>query len=368
PEWGRQSIIGTQKLTETFTERAPCRFSYKKMSEEEYQNVDHLRMQTFSHNIKDFKTSSSSRPLQPASFPPPSSRVLYGLATLCVGLLIVTAMLSVYITYQAVKGTDQRPESMLTNLSVTSNSKVESLTHKDHGVKGTDLEQMLTNLSDGVNSQVELLSLKVTGTLGKLQEIQENVKQIQQDYSTVGAGRDKLQSDVQRVITAVGKLLDWAMKQTQDSMTGVCEQGWSHFHLSCYKLFKEEKNWTESKAMCEANESHLVVINSKAEQNSVFGISKWYTWIGLNVVDGKWKWIDGTSYDHGPNHWRVGQPDNWFDPEKMGNEDCARLETSGTVKTVINSVSYDCGSNLCGNITPPLTTQGLLDITVFYLF
>ncbi|CAH2272551.1 Hypothetical predicted protein [Pelobates cultripes] len=130
-DWGRQSIIGTQKLTETFTERAPCRFYYKKMSEEEYQNVDHLRMQTFSHNIKDFKTSSSSRPLQPASFPPPSSRVLYGLATLCVGLLIVTAMLSVYITYQAVKGTDQRPESMLTNLSVTSNSKVESLTHKE---------------------------------------------------------------------------------------------------------------------------------------------------------------------------------------------------------------------------------------------
>ncbi|KAM7066592.1 uncharacterized protein M8220_000710 [Acridotheres tristis] len=45
-----------------------------------------------------------------------------------------------------------------------------------------------------------------------------------------------------------------------------CPEGWRRFQRSCYFLSLDKMNWAESEQNCTGMGSHLVVINSKAEQ------------------------------------------------------------------------------------------------------
>ncbi|KAG7233423.1 hypothetical protein INR49_007032, partial [Caranx melampygus] len=78
-----------------------------------------------------------------------------------------------------------------------------------------------------------------------------------------------------------------------------CQTGWRHEKSSCYAFNDypppEQKTWTEAQENCRGKGSDLVVIADETEERAVneasFGSSGF--WIGLRVVDGKWKWVDG---------------------------------------------------------------------------
>ncbi|XP_063302134.1 uncharacterized protein LOC134601545 isoform X2 [Pelobates fuscus] len=70
------------------------------MSENEYQNAKSLHLNT----VTDFR---KKKPLQ-AQSPQQCFRVLYGLVALCVGLLIMTAMITALVPYHKLKEMNQK--------------------------------------------------------------------------------------------------------------------------------------------------------------------------------------------------------------------------------------------------------------------
>ncbi|XP_075365350.1 C-type lectin domain family 4 member A isoform X2 [Mycteria americana] len=95
-----------------------------------------------------------------------------------------------------------------------------------------------------------------------------------------------------------------------------CPKGWKRFQGSCYYLSDDRMRWNESVQNCTGMGSHLVVINTEAEQ--VFlteevqqsGVGFNY-YIGLHapVVD-QWQWVDRTPYNKTAAFWRSGEPSN----------------------------------------------------------
>ena len=89
-------------------------------------------------------------------------------------------------------------------------------------------------------------------------------------------------------------------------------------HDSCYKFSSTQVNWNSAKSACEALESHLVVINSQAEQQAIaanVNVYGWDTWIGF-IRDPQdpslWLWIDGSPPTF--THWKSGEPNGaWYE-------------------------------------------------------
>ncbi|XP_053743830.1 asialoglycoprotein receptor 2-like [Synchiropus splendidus] len=112
------------------------------------------------------------------------------------------------------------------------------------------------------------------------------------------------------------------MDHTLNGTDKACPVEWLQFESSCYYISaaQEPKRWLTSKKECENLNGHLVIIDSKQENDFV---SKFFQhiWIGLSDRDkeGKWKWVDGTALT-GTNYWASGEPNN-----ADSNEDCAEL-------------------------------------------
>lgn len=88
--------------------------------------------------------------------------------------------------------------------------------------------------------------------------------------------------------------------------------------------------WAEAEKHCQLENAHLVVINSREEQNFVQEhLSFAYTWMGLSDREGAWKWVDGTDYETGFQNWKPGQPDDWQGHGLGGGEDCAHFHPDG---------------------------------------
>ena len=92
---------------------------------------------------------------------------------------------------------------------------------------------------------------------------------------------------------------------------------------SCYKFSSSQTNWDSAKAACEALGSHLVVINSQAEQQAIaanVNVHGWRTWIGMRRDPqdrSLWLWVDGSRPTF--THWYSGEPND------LGGEDCTEM-------------------------------------------
>ncbi|XP_072734493.1 C-type lectin domain family 4 member D-like isoform X2 [Ciconia boyciana] len=95
-----------------------------------------------------------------------------------------------------------------------------------------------------------------------------------------------------------------------------CPKGWKRFQGSCYYLSDDTMPWADSVQNCTGMGSHLVVINTKAEQvflteevrHSALGFNHY---IGLSApVVGQWQWADRTPYNETAAFWRSGEPTN----------------------------------------------------------
>ncbi|KAF1403137.1 C-type lectin domain family 4 member E, partial [Spheniscus humboldti] len=93
-----------------------------------------------------------------------------------------------------------------------------------------------------------------------------------------------------------------------------CPKGWKHFQKSCYYMSDDKMPWAESVQNCTGMDSHLVVINTKAEQVRVFtkGYETKY-YIGLTAYEnGQWQWVDQTPYKKAATFWKPGEPNLLF--------------------------------------------------------
>ncbi|KAF5911802.1 hypothetical protein HPG69_015780 [Diceros bicornis minor] len=127
------------------------------------------------------------------------------------------------------------------------------------------------------------------------------------------------------------------------------------------------KSWPEAEKNCRLQNAHLVVINSREEQNFVQEhIASSDTWMGLSDPEGVWKWVDGTDYKtnfhsapqdltHSPfsdldsvppdlpslplssllRNWSPGQPDDWDGHGLGGGEDCAHFCPDGQWNDIV---------------------------------
>ncbi|KAM7066670.1 C-type lectin domain family 4 member E-like [Acridotheres tristis] len=109
---------------------------------------------------------------------------------------------------------------------------------------------------------------------------------------------------------------DSAVPQGTERGWTCCPEGWRRFQRSCYFLSPDTMSWAESEQNCTGMGSHLVVINSKAEQEFLSEQIKQPPerlnfYIGLfEEKEGQWHWVDRTPFDVTAAFWRKGEPNN----------------------------------------------------------
>ncbi|NXC77156.1 CLC6A protein, partial [Anhinga anhinga] len=93
-----------------------------------------------------------------------------------------------------------------------------------------------------------------------------------------------------------------------------CPMGWKQFQEKCYYVSVDEMPWAESKQNCTGMGSHLVVIDTEAEQVRV--VTNAYEtnyYIGLTAYkNGQWQWVDQTPYRKEDTFWKPGEPNLLF--------------------------------------------------------
>ncbi|XP_049717115.1 asialoglycoprotein receptor 2 isoform X1 [Loxodonta africana] len=118
--------------------------------------------------------------------------------------------------------------------------------------------------------------------------------------------------------------------QSNGRGTKCCPVNWMEHDGSCYWFSRSGKTWSEADKYCQLEDAHLVVINSKEEQQFILQhASPFHTWLGLTSTGGSWKWVDGTDYENGYKNWAYTQPDNWQGREVGGSEDCVEIQSNG---------------------------------------
>uniref|UniRef100_A0A673IG10 C-type lectin domain-containing protein n=1 Tax=Sinocyclocheilus rhinocerous TaxID=307959 RepID=A0A673IG10_9TELE len=136
--------------------------------------------------------------------------------------------------------------------------------------------------------------------------------------------------NVKRPFTHISKI-----SKIKTTGCALCAVHWIHSGGKCYYYSTVKMNWTQSRDHCVTLGGHLVIINSKAEQDFVTSNVEETHWIGLNDVDteGHWVWVNNQPVNNSVEFWmkrenEISEPDNWtkFHPD---GEDCAGLGHPG---------------------------------------
>uniref|UniRef100_A0A2K6LE99 C-type lectin domain containing 10A n=1 Tax=Rhinopithecus bieti TaxID=61621 RepID=A0A2K6LE99_RHIBE len=139
-------------------------------------------------------------------------------------------------------------------------------------------------------------------------------------------------SSVEEMIASLKAEVEVIKQEQQAASTErtCCPINWVEHQDSCYWFSHSGMPWAEAEKHCQLEDAHLVVINSREEQNFVQEhLSFAYTWMGLSDLEGAWKWVDGTDYETGFQNWKPGQPDDWQGHGLGGGEDCAHFHPDG---------------------------------------
>lgn len=83
---------------------------------------------------------------------------------------------------------------------------------------------------------------------------------------------------------------------SREGYCGPCPNDWICHRNNCYQFFNENKAWNQSQASCLSQNSSLLKIYSKEEQDFL-KLVKSYHWMGLvqTPANGSWQWEDGSS-------------------------------------------------------------------------
>ncbi|KAF4012301.1 hypothetical protein G4228_002835 [Cervus hanglu yarkandensis] len=146
----------------------------------------------------------------------------------------------------------------------------------------------------------------------------------------------KFQSDLQTLRTGFSNFTSNTTAEVQalnsqvSQNTACCPANWLEHEGRCYWFSSLGKPWPEAEKDCQLKNAHLVVINSREEQDFIqANLRPYFTCMGLSDPDGVWKWVDGSDYETNIKNWKPGQPDDFHGHELGGGEDCAHFYPDG---------------------------------------
>ncbi|XP_030335737.1 C-type lectin domain family 4 member A isoform X2 [Strigops habroptila] len=140
---------------------------------------------------------------------------------------------------------------------------------------------------------------------------------------------------------------DSAVPEGKEEGWTCCPKGWKRFQGSCYYLSGDAMSWAASEQNCTGMGSHLVVINSKAEQDFLSKEVKKPSrgenhYIGLSAQDmGQWHWVDQTPFNVSAAFWREGEPSN---PD---HEKCVVIHRTSGALNNWNHVQCNSHNRIC---------------------
>ncbi|XP_028636893.1 NKG2-D type II integral membrane protein isoform X2 [Grammomys surdaster] len=118
---------------------------------------------------------------------------------------------------------------------------------------------------------------------------------------------------------------------SREGYCGPCPNNWICHRNNCYQFFNENKSWNQSQASCLSQNSSLLKIYSKEEQDFL-RLIKSYHWMGLVQIpsNGSWQWEDGSSLS--PNQLTLVEIPNgscavYGSSFKAYTEDCSNPNT-----------------------------------------
>nr|XP_004610702.1 unnamed protein product [Sorex araneus] len=92
-----------------------------------------------------------------------------------------------------------------------------------------------------------------------------------------------------------------------------CPKNWKPFGSNCYFVSSEIKNWIDSEKHCAEMQAHLLVVDSKEEQEFLKNnLNKDYPYyVGLSdLKNGHWEWVNEKPYNPSVTFWHPGEPSN----------------------------------------------------------
>ncbi|XP_051887781.1 C-type lectin domain family 4 member M-like isoform X2 [Pristis pectinata] len=248
-------------------------------------------------------------------------------------------------------------QTLMDTLNMSTLSELQNL--KQEGFQFSENLKVITGSITNVNvsllSRLQRMEQNAVTVLTNIQTMQDSLSRLRVNVQTLKATdkqfsedqkqssnstelfKNSFSSQLQNVKSLVSSLSDKMLKleESNSNLRGMlqskvrnhCPEHWMLYAGRCYLFSLTEETFTNAKRQCALKQSHLVGINSKAEQKFIADhtYSKFY-WIGLtdSLQEGDWIWEDGTSYSSSPKFWKPGQPDNH---NKM--EHCAHLVARG---------------------------------------
>ncbi|XP_017705873.1 PREDICTED: C-type lectin domain family 10 member A isoform X1 [Rhinopithecus bieti] len=197
--------------------------------------------------------------------------------------------------------------------------------------QGSSVEEMIASLK----AEVEVIKQEQQAGTSELQEHTKQKAQLghcPHCPSVCVPVHSEMLLRVQRLMQDLNKLTCQVatLKNNASTERTCCPINWVEHQDSCYWFSHSGMPWAEAEKHCQLEDAHLVVINSREEQNFVQEhLSFAYTWMGLSDLEGAWKWVDGTDYETGFQNWKPGQPDDWQGHGLGGGEDCAHFHPDG---------------------------------------
>ncbi|XP_062979555.1 C-type lectin domain family 17, member A-like [Elgaria multicarinata webbii] len=116
------------------------------------------------------------------------------------------------------------------------------------------------------------------------------------------------------------------LQNARDTCTRPDPLQWHKFQEKCYYFSETREQWENARNFCATANSHLVIINSKQEQDFVVKNIEHSIWLGLSdaETESHWRWVDGSQLAE--TFWRQGEPN---DGGRDRSEDCAVLYKEG---------------------------------------
>ncbi|XP_008059127.1 C-type lectin domain family 10 member A [Carlito syrichta] len=178
-----------------------------------------------------------------------------------------------------------------------------------------------------LNSQGSSFQEMITSLKG---EVEDHKQKLQAAHSQMLLRVQQLVKDLNSLTCQMVVLKNNGEEGVGSSEKTCCPVNWVEHAGSCYWFSQSGETWPEAEKYCQLENAHLVVINSREEQNFVQGrLGSSYTWMGLSDPEGVWKWVDGTDYENNFKNWKPGQPDDWHGHGLGGGEDCAHFHPDG---------------------------------------